>query len=45
MYTLLMEEVCGGLRPYLSAGHLDAEHLRIKEKSLNQVRSFGYQSH
>lgn len=34
-----MEEVCGGTRPYLSAGHLEAEHLRVKEKSLNQVSS------
>lgn len=37
LYASLMEEVCGGVRPYLSAGHLEAEHMRIKEKSLNAV--------
>lgn len=32
-----MEDVCGGNRPYLSTGHLDAEHLRIKDKALYHV--------
>ncbi|XP_055848492.1 atlastin isoform X1 [Episyrphus balteatus] len=36
LYSQLMEEVCGGTRPYLSTGHLDAEHLRIKDKALFQ---------
>lgn len=36
LYTQLMEDVCGGTRPYLSTGHLDAEHLRIKDKALFQ---------
>jgi len=31
-----MEDVCGGTRPYLNTGHLDAEHLRIKDKALHQ---------
>lgn len=31
-----MEEVCGGQKPYLSSGHLEAEHLRIKDKALHQ---------
>lgn len=35
-YTALMEGVCGGAKPYLSTAHLEAEHQRIKEKSLNQ---------
>jgi atlastin len=35
-YTALMEEVCGGAKPYLSTAHLEAEHKRIKDKSLNQ---------
>lgn len=35
-YTMLMEGVCGGTKPYLSTAHLEAEHQRIKDKSLNQ---------
>jgi atlastin len=38
-YTVLMEEVCGGATPYLSTAHLEAEHKRIKDKSLNQFIS------
>ncbi|XP_055380890.1 atlastin [Condylostylus longicornis] len=34
LYLQLMEEVCGGNRPYLNPGHLEAEHLRIKDKSV-----------
>lgn len=37
IYNTLMEEVCGGTRPYLSTGHLDSEHLRIKDKAIQQV--------
>lgn len=37
MYNQLMEDVCGGTRPYLSTGHLDAEHLRVKDKAVFQV--------
>lgn len=36
LYVQSMEEVCGGTRPYLSTGHLDAEHLRVKDKALFQ---------
>uniref|UniRef100_A0A0K8TP26 Putative conserved plasma membrane protein n=1 Tax=Tabanus bromius TaxID=304241 RepID=A0A0K8TP26_TABBR len=39
LYVQLMEEVCGGTRPYLNTGHLDAEHLRIKDKALFQFAS------
>lgn len=39
LYTQLMEDVCGGNRPYLSTGHLDAEHMRVKEKALYQFSS------
>lgn len=34
-----MEEVCGGAKPYLSTEHLEAEHNRIKEKSVTQFNS------
>lgn len=32
-----MDDVCGGTKPYLGAGHLEAEHLRIKDKAIFQV--------
>lgn len=38
VYANLMEDVCGGAKPYLGAGHLEAEHLRIKDKAIFQVR-------
>jgi atlastin len=34
-YTALMERVCGGGKPCLSTAHLEAEHRRIKDESLN----------
>lgn len=37
VYTQLMEEICGGTKPYLSEGHLEAEHLRIRDKAIYQV--------
>ncbi|XP_037025907.1 atlastin isoform X4 [Bradysia coprophila] len=39
LYTQLMEDVCGGTKPYLNTGHLEAEHLRIKDKSLHQFQA------
>ncbi|XP_046402727.1 atlastin isoform X2 [Ischnura elegans] len=35
MYSVLMESVCGGTKPFLSSEHLEAEHLRIKYKALD----------
>ncbi|XP_026743061.1 atlastin-like isoform X2 [Trichoplusia ni] len=35
LYTKLMEEVCGGAKPYLQTQLLEAEHARIKDKSLH----------
>lgn len=32
-----MEEICGGTKPYLGEGHLEAEHLRIRDKAIFQV--------
>uniref|UniRef100_T1H2D5 GB1/RHD3-type G domain-containing protein n=1 Tax=Megaselia scalaris TaxID=36166 RepID=T1H2D5_MEGSC len=34
LYHHQMDEVCGGNRPYLSSGHLEAEHLRVKDKAI-----------
>ncbi|XP_053687570.1 atlastin [Sabethes cyaneus] len=39
IYSQLMEDVCGGAKPYLSTAHLDSEHNRIKEKALHQFSS------
>ncbi|TMW48683.1 hypothetical protein DOY81_006226 [Sarcophaga bullata] len=39
LYNQLMEDVCGGTRPYLSTGHLEAEHLRVKDKAVFQFLS------
>lgn len=39
VYTQLMEEICGGQKPYLSEGHLEAEHLRIHDKAIFQFTS------
>lgn len=39
VYSQLMEDVCGGNKPYLSTAHLDSEHNRIKEKALHQFSS------
>lgn len=36
LYNHLMEDVCGGTKPYLSTGHLEAEHFRVKDKSIFQ---------
>ncbi|KAG8228439.1 hypothetical protein J437_LFUL003916 [Ladona fulva] len=38
-YTVLMEVVCGGTKPFLSSAHLEAEHLRIKDKALEAFNS------
>lgn len=34
-----MEDICGGGRPYLSSAHLESEHMRIKDKSIQQFHS------
>lgn len=39
MYQSLMEGVCGGAKPFLGTEHLEAEHLRIKDKSMLHFRS------
>uniref|UniRef100_A0A1B6CQF1 GB1/RHD3-type G domain-containing protein n=1 Tax=Clastoptera arizonana TaxID=38151 RepID=A0A1B6CQF1_9HEMI len=35
-YQQMMESVCGGAKPYLSGPHLETQHLRIKDKALEQ---------
>uniref|UniRef100_A0A1A9ZZN1 GB1/RHD3-type G domain-containing protein n=1 Tax=Glossina pallidipes TaxID=7398 RepID=A0A1A9ZZN1_GLOPL len=36
LYNQLMQDVCGGTRPYLSSAHLESEHLRVKDKAIFQ---------
>jgi len=36
LYHNLMENVCGGAKPYLNSAHLETEHLRIKDKAMEQ---------
>ncbi|XP_045537707.1 atlastin isoform X1 [Papilio machaon] len=35
VYTTLMEEVCGGAKPYLQTQLLEAEHARARDKALH----------
>ncbi|CAM6031531.1 unnamed protein product, partial [Sphagnum compactum] len=39
MYMQLMEDVCGGHRPYMNVNRLEVEHCRIKDKSIESFRS------
>ncbi|XP_034833981.1 atlastin isoform X3 [Maniola hyperantus] len=39
VYTTLMEEICGGARPFLQAQLLEAEHARIRDKALHAFRA------
>ncbi|XP_045502422.1 atlastin isoform X1 [Colias croceus] len=39
IYTTLMEEICGGAKPYLQTQLLEAEHRRIRDKALHAFRS------
>lgn len=35
-YHFMMDNVCGGAKPYLNSAHLETEHLRIKDKAMDQ---------
>ncbi|XP_063627799.1 atlastin-like isoform X1 [Cydia splendana] len=39
VYTTLMEEVCGGAKPYLQTQLLEAEHGRVRDKALHAFHS------
>ncbi|XP_045530273.1 atlastin isoform X2 [Pieris brassicae] len=39
VYTTLMEEICGGAKPYLQGQLLEAEHKRIRDKALHAFRA------
>lgn len=39
IYTSMMEEICGGNKPYLATASLELQHLRICEKALDKFDS------
>ncbi|XP_045460885.1 atlastin isoform X1 [Harmonia axyridis] len=39
VYTSLMEDVCGGTKPYLNSSVMETEHKRIKDKAVLQFQS------
>lgn len=39
VYVSLMEDVCGGAKPYLNTTTMEAEHRRIKDKAIHQFQS------
>ncbi|XP_048486176.1 atlastin isoform X2 [Plutella xylostella] len=39
VYTRLMEEICGGAKPYLQSAMLEAEHHRVRDKALHAFQS------
>lgn len=39
-YEQLMDELCGGTRPYINVTVLETEHIRIKQKAMNQFASY-----
>ena len=36
LYSSRMESFCGGNKPFMNSNFLDGEHLRIKDKALEQ---------
>lgn len=39
MYVKLMDDVCGGTKPYLNTNTMESEHRRVKDKALHQFQS------
>lgn len=39
IYQQMMEEICGGNRPYLNVTQLEREHIRVKDKAIEQFRA------
>lgn len=35
----LMEDICGGNKPYLNTSKMESEHRRVKEKAMHQFQS------
>ncbi|VEN57479.1 unnamed protein product [Callosobruchus maculatus] len=38
-YVSLMEEVCGGTKPYLNTDTIEMEHRRVRDRAINQFNS------
>ena len=39
LYVKLMDDVCGGNKPYLKTSAMESEHRRVKDKALIQFQS------
>ncbi|KAJ8935379.1 hypothetical protein NQ314_012790 [Rhamnusium bicolor] len=39
IYVALMEEVCGGAKPYLKTDAIESEHRKVKDKAIQQFNS------
>lgn len=39
VYISMMEEVCGGAKPYLKTEAIETEHRRVKDKAIHQFNS------
>lgn len=39
MYMQMMEDVCGGTKPYMHANYLEIEHNRAKDKAIESFRT------
>lgn len=38
-YMQMMEEICGGQKPYMKSAELEIEHLRVKDKAIEQFNA------
>ncbi|RZC34149.1 atlastin, partial [Asbolus verrucosus] len=38
-YVTLMEEICGGNKPYLNTATMESEHRKVKDKAIHQFQS------
>lgn len=38
-YVGLMEEICGGNKPYLNTATMESEHRKVKDKAIHQFQS------
>nr|XP_022911777.1 atlastin [Onthophagus taurus] len=39
LYIRMMDDICGGTKPYLNTNTIESEHRRVKEKALHQFQS------
>lgn len=39
LYVKMMDDICGGSKPYLNTNTMDTEHRRVKDKALHQFQT------